>query len=250
MRIDLNSDVGESYYDKKIGNDLELLPLITSCNIACGFHGGDPLTIQKTISLALEHNVQIGAHPSFPDLENFGRKYMKLSSEELKACLNYQIGAVKSMTENSGGIFKHVKPHGALYNAAAIDFQLAFEIVKVIASFGKGVALVGMANSEMEKAANYFKILFVKEAFADRRYTDEGLLLSRKYKNAVIEDEREAVKQCLSMVKTNKIISNSGVEIALKPQSICVHGDTETAVDLVKALRFSLKENHIKVRSF
>jgi len=240
MKIDLNCDVGESYYEKLIGNDKEVIPLISSCNIACGFHGGDPVTIQKTIERALQFGVHIGAHPSFPDLENFGRKYMKLSSEELKACLQYQIGALRAMTKAQGGILKHVKPHGELYNAAALDFELSVEIIEIIKDLDGDLFFLGMASSEMEKAAEYLKYPFISEAFADRNYTDAGTLVPRSNANAVIENLDTASSQSLSMVLNNVLVTETKKEIYINPTSICVHGDNSAAIKLIKALRVQL----------
>lgn len=248
--VDLNCDIGESYYDHLVGNDVEIIPHISSCNIACGLHGGDPLTIQKAVENALFYNVNIGAHPSFPDLENFGRRYMNLSAEELKACLRYQIGVLSAMTSNRGGDLRHVKPHGALYNAAAKDFELSKLIVEVIQEFGRDLCLLGMANSEMEKAALFFKQPFISEVFADRNYTDSGALVARKYKNAVIEDEKLVVDRCLQMVFKNEVMSESKKILQINCQSICVHGDTNNAVNLVKELGSGFAENSIEVKAF
>lgn len=248
--IDLNCDLGESYFDKKIGNDSEIIPFISSCNVACGLHGGDPLTIQNTIDLALKHNVNIGAHPSFPDLENFGRKYMHLSAEELKACLRFQIGAIAKITSLRGGKLRHVKPHGALYNAAAKDFELANNIVSVLKEFKLDLCLLGMANSEMEKAAKLQGIEFVAEVFADRNYADNGELVARSFSQAIIEDENEVAKRCLKMVAENKILSENNIELDLKGQSICIHGDTPNAVSLVKSINAAFKESGIQLESF
>tara|TARA_B100000809_G_scaffold43630_1_gene37842 strand:- start:6852 stop:7610 length:759 start_codon:yes stop_codon:yes gene_type:complete len=248
--VDLNCDIGESYYNHLVGNDAQVIPHISSCNIACGLHGGDPLTIQKAIEIALSHKVNIGAHPSFPDLKNFGRKFMTLSAEELKACLRYQIGALDNMTSNIGGMLKHVKPHGALYNAAAKDFDLAKIIVEVIGEFHDGLCLLGMANSEMEKAAIDSQTPFISEVFADRNYMDSGELVSREFKNAVIEDEKLVVERGLQMVFENGVTSEQGEFIELNAQSICVHGDTLNSVGLINALRFGFAENAIEVKAF
>jgi UPF0271 protein len=248
--VDLNCDIGESYYNHLVGNDSEIIPHISSCNIACGLHGGDPLTIQNAIEIALLYKVNVGAHPSFPDLENFGRKFMNLSSEELKACLRFQIGALDGMTSNRGGKLKHVKPHGALYNAAAKDFELAKVIGEVIGEFHDDLCFLGMANSEMEKAAAVLKIPFISEVFADRNYTDTGQLVSREFEHAVIKDEKLVVQRSLQMVFDNDVISEHKNRVKIKPQSICMHGDTQNSVGLLKALRLSFAENSIHVQSF
>lgn len=249
MYVDLNCDLGESYYDKKIGNDEAIIPLISSCNIACGFHGGDPFTIQKTIDLALENRINIGAHPSFPDLENFGRKFMHLSSEELTACLNYQIGSLRTMVRVSGGKLKHVKPHGALYNAAAKDYELAELIVKTIKNIDPNLVLLGMSNSEMEKASKVNNLEFVSEVFADRSYTKMGLLKPRDEKNAMIHDMKILESQVLSMVVEKGIyVRDSFIDV--KAESICVHGDNAQALEMVRFLRNIFRKNKIEVASF
>jgi UPF0271 protein len=248
--IDLNCDLGESYFDKKVGNDSEIIPFISSCNIACGLHGGDPLTIQNTIDLALKYNVNIGAHPSFPDLENFGRKYMNLSAEELKACLRFQIGAIAEITSLRGGKIRHVKPHGALYNAAAKDFELATNIVSVLKEFKLDLCLLGMANSQMEKAAKLQNVEFIGEIFADRNYTDTGELVSRSFDHAIVKEENKVAVRCMKMVVDHKIITENNVELDLKGQSICIHGDTLNALRLVKSIHTAFKEGGIQIQSF
>jgi UPF0271 protein len=249
MLVDLNCDLGESYYDKRIGNDSSIIPLISSCNIACGFHGGDPLTIQNAIDLALKNNVNIGAHPSFPDLENFGRKFMKLSAEELKACLNFQIGALYSMVAVSGSKLKHVKPHGALYNAAANDFELASIIVEVVKKIDKDLILLGMSNSEMKRACEINNLKFVSEVFADRNYTKEGLLVSRALDSAVIHNIDEVKNHALKMVLNEGLVVEDTF-VNLKAESICVHGDNREALDMVKKLLEHFEENNIQIASF
>lgn len=250
MKVDLNCDVGESYHSNSIGNDAALMPYITSCNIACGFHGGDPFTIQKTIQLAIKNNVSIGAHPSFPDLENFGRKFVKMAAEDLIACLEYQIAALKGMTELQGGTLAHVKPHGALYNAAATDYELAFLLAKTIQKIDEKLIFLGLGNSQMEKACLQLNVPFVKEFFGDRSYTDEGLLVSRTKSNALITNYNLLEKQVVKAVKEGKVISENNKEIFISAESICIHGDTENATDLVKNLHRSFIENGIEIKSF
>lgn len=248
--VDLNCDIGESYFTNIVGNDTNIIPHISSCNIACGLHGGDPLTIQNAIDNALLHNVNIGAHPSFPDLQNFGRKFMKLSSDELKACLRYQIGVLNSMTHQRGGNLVHVKPHGALYNAAAEDIELSRIIIEVMQEFQSDLILLGMANSKLENAAKERNIPFVSEVFADRNYTHEGKLVSREFDKALITNEVLVVNRCIQMVCDSKIRSVSGQEIDLEAQSICVHGDTENALGLLKSIRTGFAKSSIVVKSF
>lgn len=250
MRIDLNCDVGETYYDKVVGNDRALIPLVSSCNIACGFHGGDPHTIQKAIEQSLKSQTNIGAHPSYPDLENFGRKEMHLSVSELKACLRYQIGALQQMVKSKGGILKHVKPHGALYNAAAKDFDLAVAIGEVLQEVDPKLVFLGMSNSQMEKAAAYLNVSFVSEVFTDRRYDTNGFLLSRDREGAVMSSDQERAHQALGMLKDQTVSSVSGVKIPVKPESICIHGDSKNAVAFVVYLKELLLKNKIEVKAF
>jgi UPF0271 protein len=248
MKIDLNCDVGETFFDRLVGKDAQLMPLISSCNIACGFHGGDPKTIENTLLLAAKYQVKVGAHPSFPDLENFGRTYMRLSSEELKACLRYQITALRGMADLQGVRLVHVKPHGALYNAAAVDFDLAVQIAEVIQEFD--LLYVGMAQSEMEKAAQHVQLPFVREAFADRSYTSHGTLLPRDQPNAVLTDFSLVVEQSLNIVKKGRVISSNNEEIPIVADTLCVHGDTKNALELLMALRAAFENHGIRVKAF
>lgn len=250
LKIDLNCDVGESYYDTIIGNDREIIPLISSCNIACGFHGGDPLTIHNAIELALKSDVAVGAHPSFPDLENFGRTYMAMSSEALEACLLYQIGALQSMVRAQGGKLQHVKPHGALYNAAVTDFELALSIAKTIQKIDSSLFLLGMAHSEMEKAAAHVGTRFAAEAFADRSYTAAGSLVSRSSANAVLKDLRMVAARTNRMIVSKEIEAENGTVLKVDSASICVHGDTENAIDLIREIRSECEKNNIQIQSF
>lgn len=248
--IDLNCDIGESYYEKLVGNDSEIIPLLSSCNIACGFHGGDPLTIQNAIKMALKSNVGIGAHPSFPDLANFGRTYMPMSGEALDACMKYQIGVLSAMVQQQGGKLQHVKPHGALYNAAALDYELALRIATSIYEIDDSLYLLGMAHSEMERAAEQVGLSFVPEAFADRNYTDEGNLVPRSQPNAVVKDTGQVLERTLKMILDKEIVTLAGNTLAIDAASICVHGDTPNAVALLKAIRFGCKETNVTIESF
>lgn len=248
--IDLNCDLGESYFTRKIGDDAAIIPYISSCNIACGLHGGDPLTIQKAIDLALKNGVNIGAHPSFPDLANFGRKYMKLSEEELKACLRVQIGMLKQMTELRGGELRHIKPHGALYNAAAEDKELSRIIVEVINEFDSDLLLLGLAGSKMETVSKEMGLKFVPELFADRGYTDKGKLVSRQQPNAVIENPDEVSKRCVKMVQERTVITNLNTNLIVEGKSICVHGDTPNALGLVQSIHKAFELGQIEIKKF
>lgn len=228
--IDLNCDLGESYGRFQIGNDEAIMPYISSCNIACGYHGGDPLTIVKTIELAARHGVQIGAHPSYPDLQGFGRRDMKLSAEELSAAIKYQVMAVKGLTEAAGQQLMHVKPHGALYNAAAKDAELARTVIDTIYSIDPTLILVGPAMNPMRDYALSIGLRYAAEAFADRRYTDDLTLVSRTHPEAMITDDQEAQRQVIDMVLHEKITTVSGTTQNIIADTICLHGDQPNAV--------------------
>jgi len=249
-RIDINCDMGESYGRFQIGQDNAIFPWITSCNVACGFHGGDPLHIEKTIEKALANGLQIGAHPSYPDLVGFGRRKMDIPPSELKALVKYQIAAVKGITESMGGILSYVKPHGALYKSAADKEKEALAIVQAIKEMDPALALLGMAATYMEKAALEEGIRFISEAFADRRYQDNGRLVSRKLPLAVIADPQKAAEQMLSIALNQQVLSETGKAISLKAQSFCIHGDNPAAVEILKAIDVAINENGLKKHHF
>lgn len=251
LGIDLNCDMGESYGNYKIGNDDEVMPYITSCNVACGFHGGDPLQIEKTIKSALKYGLQIGAHPGLPDLQGFGRRRMQIPADELRAIIKYQVAAVKGITESLGGQLTYVKPHGALYNMAADDAKIAESIVQAIREIDETIAFMGLAGSEpMEQTAKKAGIRFIAEAFADRRYTPNGRLQSRRIKGAVIHDAQKAAAQVLALAKDKQVISSENTIIELVAQSICIHGDNPKVGDILQAIDAVLLENKISKHKF
>ena len=249
-QIDINCDMGESYGNFKVGNDDGIFPYITSCNIACGFHGGDPLHIENTIKKALKYGVQIGAHPSYPDLAGFGRRAMQVQPNELRALIKYQIAAVKGIAESLGGQLSYVKPHGALYNAAADNEQKTLAIVQAIQEIGNDIALLGLANSCMKTIAEARGIPFVAEAFADRRYTSKGRLLSRNQEGAVIQQAQQAADQVLSIVLKKEVLSNEGVFVPINAQSICIHGDNPQAEAILQAIDEVLSQEGIVKKAF
>lgn len=249
-RIDINCDMGESYGNFKIGNDQAIFPYITSCNIACGFHGGDPLHIEKTIQGALAYGIQIGAHPSYPDLAGFGRRKMQIPEEELRALVKYQISALKGMVESLGGRLKYVKPHGALYNTAAHRTQEAMAIIRAIQEVDGSLYLMGLAGSPMEQLAREKQIPFVAEAFADRKYMADGRLRSRSEIGAVIDSPEEAAQQVVDIVLLQKVETYEGEPWALKAQSICIHGDNPAVVAVLQAIDSQLAENEITKVAF
>ena len=227
-----------------------LFPFITSCNIACGFHGGDPTHMENTIKNALKYNVQIGAHPSYPDQAGFGRRKMKLEATELKAMLKFQITTLTSMTDSLGGKVSYVKPHGALYNTAADNKEEATVIVEAIKEIGDELALLGMAGSEMEAVAQNQGVPFFAEAFADRKYNSRGRLLSRDLPDSVIEEPNEAVAQVISLVLDQQVHSDQGTNVAVNAHSICVHGDNAQALIILQAIDQALQERKILKKAF
>ena len=249
MFIDINSDLGESFGSYSIGNDSEVMKYITSANIACGFHAGDPLVIEKTIKLALDNNVSIGAHPGYPDLVGFGRRSMKISVDELRSLILYQVGALKSMTETLGGRLNHVKLHGALYNDLVLNYNMATVACEAIKRIDPALIFVGLANSLMLEAAMDVGLNVANEFFADRAYNDDGTLVPRSHKDAVIFDQNICLNQIHQLVTDKKIKTIYGKTIPMHADTICVHGDNEHAVEFVKALNQFLKEKGIELES-
>ena len=246
--IDINCDMGESYGHFRVGNDAAIFPYISSSNIACGFHGGDPYHIEKTIQLALEHKVRIGAHPGYPDLAGFGRRKMELPLAELKAIVKYQVSALKGMTESLGGSLAYVKPHGALYGTAAKDEAIALTIIEAIREIDESLAFMGLAGSIMEEKAKELDRPFIAEAFADRAYREDGKLMSRSLNGAVIHDADKAVKQVLDLVQKEAVVTADGPTINVKAHSICIHGDNPGAVTILQAIEAAFqKEGIVKI---
>jgi len=249
-RIDINCDMGESYGNFTIGNDKAIFPYITSCNIACGFHGGDPLHIEKTIQGALAYAVQIGAHPSYPDLAGFGRRKMQIKSDELRAIIKYQVAALKGMVESLGGKLTYVKPHGALYNTAAHQTEEAWAIIKAVQEIDSELYLMGLAGSPIADLAQKLQVPFIAEAFADRKYMSDGKLRSRSKIGAVIETPLEAAQQVVDIVLRNRVETYEGETWSLRAQSICIHGDNPSAVAILESIDEQLALNKITKASF
>lgn len=235
--IDLNCDMGESYGVWKMGADAEIMPLITSANIAAGFHAGDPATIRKTVGLALEHGVAIGAHPSLPDLAGFGRRTMKVSAQEIYDLVLYQAGAVEAFARAAGARLHHVKCHGALYNMSAMDEELSDAIARAVKDLGASVQLYALSNSRMMAAGKNHGIATVGEVFADRGYMDDGTLAPRGQPGGMIEEAEKSVAQVLSMVDDGVVVSLSGKRVPVAAGTLCLHGDQPGAVAFAKALR-------------
>ena len=240
--VDINCDVGEG-----IGNEAELMPYLSSCSVACGAHAGDINTICETIKLALQHSVKIGAHPSFPDRENFGRKIILMTPTELQSSIEDQIIQVRDVLEKLGGKLHHVKPHGALYNSAAIDPGIAQTLVNAIKNTTNDVVLYVPYGSIIEKLALKNNLKIKIEAFADRNYNSNLTLVSRKNENALIIDEDLMLTHLLKMIKEQKVISVDGVEVEIKADTFCVHGDNPNAKKILKIITKKLSENGVKI---
>ncbi len=247
VKVDLNADLGESFGNYQIGNDEEVLKYVTSANVACGFHAGDPLVMEKTIKLALENQVAIGAHPGFPDLLGFGRRNMQLSPAEARAYIIYQISALQGFVKAEGAKLQHVKPHGALYNMAAADYKLARAIAEGVAAVDDQLILVGLAGSELVKAGQDVGLAVASEVFADRAYNPDGSLAPRVQKGAVIADKLEAADRVIKMVTQGRVTAIDGSNINIKADTICVHGDNCQAVEIVKHIRMRLSESSVQV---
>ncbi|QEK11401.1 LamB/YcsF family protein [Crassaminicella thermophila] len=246
-KVDLNSDLGESFGSYKVGLDEEVIKYVTSANIACGWHAGDPLVMEKTVKMAKEQDVGIGAHPGFFDLMGFGRRNMAATPEEVKAYIKYQLGALMAFAKSKGEKVQHVKPHGAMYNMAAKDKALAKAIAEAVYEVDENIILMGLANSEMIKAGKEIGLKVANEVFADRAYNPDGTLVSRKLEGAVIHDAELAISRVVRMVKTGKVTAINGEDIEIRADSICVHGDNPEAVAFVKRIRSKLEEEGVKV---
>jgi len=247
FKIDLNSDLGESFGPWKMGRDKDVMKSVTSANVACGFHAGDPLVMAGTVELAISAGVGIGAHPGYPDLQGFGRRKMICSPEEIYTDTLYQIGALSSFCTAAGTELQHVKAHGALYNTAAKDVEIALAITRAVKDFREDLILMGLANSLFEKAAKEMEVPFASEAFADRAYQEDGSLVPRKIEGSVIHDSQVAAERVIRMVKEGTVETITGKIISLKPHSICLHGDTPEAVEMSAAVREALIREGIQV---
>jgi UPF0271 protein len=247
--IDLNCDMGEAFGNYPMPNDDILLDFITSANIACGFHAGDPEVMQHTVNMAIKKGVAIGAHPGLPDLQGFGRRDMKISANEAYQMTIYQIGALYGFVKAAGGKLQHVKAHGALYNMAAKDAGLAKAIVQAVHDFDSTLILYALAGSEMIEAAKKTGIVAASEVFADRTYQDDGSLTPRTQSNALIADEQQSIDQVLLMVKQQQVISVNKKTIPLKTETLCLHGDGAHAVEFAKMINQRLKKEGIMIRS-
>lgn len=246
--VDLNCDMGESFGVYKLGCDEAAMPLIASANVACGFHASDPGNMLKTVRLAKKYGVAVGAHPSYPDLAGFGRRFMAASPEEIYADVLYQIGALWAVCRSEGITLQHVKAHGALYNAAEKDITVGIAIAEAIKAVDSQIYMVCLGNSIMTEAARKVGVAYVEEAFADRAYTNDGHLVSRKLPGSVIHDVETVAERVLMMVRDKTVVSIDGTPVPIKADTICVHGDTPGAVDMIQAIRRRFDQEGISVR--
>jgi UPF0271 protein len=249
-KIDLNSDVGESFGIYKLGLDEEVIPLISSANIACGFHAGDPAVMRQTTSLAKVHGVALGAHPGFPDRVGFGRRYMDATLQEIKDDVAYQIGALQAFAALQGKRLQHVKPHGGLYNMAVQNVDVWDVVAEILAGLDRDLILVAMAGpnrNEIEAIGRRHSIRIAFEFFADRAYNPDGSLVSRRNAGAVLHDSQAVAKRVIRMVTDGLVTAEDGSEITLEAHTICVHGDNPEAVALVRQIREALLASGIEV---
>ncbi|HEY9569937.1 MAG TPA: 5-oxoprolinase subunit PxpA [Metalysinibacillus sp.] len=249
-RVDINCDLGEGFGRYTIGEPEEIFSYISSANIACGYHAGDPKTMRETVKRAVAHNVAIGAHPGLPDLNGFGRREMKITQQEAYDMVIYQVGALQAFAQVEGTALRHVKAHGALYNMAAVDANLAAGIAQAVYDISPTLVLFGMANSELTKAGETLGLKTAHEVFADRTYQANGKLTSRSRKDAIITDEAIAIRQVLRLIQQGKVLSQEGLDILLRADTVCVHGDGLHAVAFAKRIYTELKAQGIAIKAY
>lgn len=247
VKVDLNCDLGESFGAYKIGMDEDVLQYISSANVACGWHAGDSMVMEKTVALAKKNGVAVGAHPGFPDLVGFGRRNLNASPTEVKTYIKYQLGALQAFAKTEGIKLQHVKPHGALYNMAAKDAKLAMAIAEAIKEVDDDLILMGLANSEMIKAGEALGLKVANEVFADRAYNDDGTLVARSLPGAVIHDKELAIKRVIRMVKESKVESINGKDVDINVQTICIHGDNPEALVFSKNIKEALIKEGVEI---
>jgi 5-oxoprolinase (ATP-hydrolysing) subunit A len=247
MRIDLNSDLGESFGPWLMGQDAALMASVTSANIACGFHAGDPGVMRQTLALAKDRGVAVGAHPGFPDLVGFGRREIKAAPAEVEDFVLYQVAALAGMAASQGLTLQHVKAHGALYNMACRDRALADAIARATAAFDRSLILFGLPDSELLRAGEAAGLRVAAEVFADRAYERDGSLVARSRPGSVIHDPQAVVDRAVRMVQHKEVVSADGATIALRADTICLHGDTPGAAGLARAVRQGLEAAGIQV---
>ena len=245
--VDINCDMGESFGSYKMGRDEEILDYITSANIACGFHAGDPATMRKTVKMALKKNVGLGVHPGLQDLHGFGRRDINITPQEAYDLVVYQIGALNAFVTSEGGKLQHVKPHGALFNMASKSAPLSEAIAEAVYNVDPELILFGLSGSELVKAGRKIGLRSANEVFSDRTYQEDGSLTSRRENNALITDHSAAVNQVIRMVKEGKVHSVQGTDVSIEANTICIHGDGESALEFAQYIPKALNEAGIQV---
>lgn len=250
MRIDLNSDLGESFGSYSIGRDEDVIKYVSSVNVACGWHAGDPVIMERTVLMAKENGVAVGAHPGFDDKQGFGRRKIQIPSDEIRVIMKYQIGALMAFLQSEGMKMQHVKPHGALYNMAMVDSGIADAVCKAIYEVDPSIYLLAPAGCEMDFAAQRNGLKIAREVFADRAYQEDGTLVPRSLPGAVLHDPDEILARVLRMVKEGKVTTIDGKDIDICADSICVHGDNEKALRIVETIKNGLEQAGIELRNF
>lgn len=248
-QIDINCDIGESFGAYVLRQDAEIMSYVSSVNIACGFHAGDFSTMNRTVELAIQHGVKIGAHPGLPDIQGFGRRTMQITPKEAYEITLYQVGALYAFVKAQGGTLNHVKPHGALYNMAATDYGLAEAIAEAIYSFDDQLILYGLSGSQLIHAGKKLGLQTANEVFADRTYQSDGTLTSRSRPDAVIENSRQALLQAIHMVKNQQVLSVDGVSVQVSADTLCLHGDSPHALHFVKEIYEAFKNENIVIQT-
>ena len=249
LTIDLNCDMGESFGRWTLGNDAALMRTVSSVNVACGFHAGDPTVMRQTVELALGHNLAVGAHPSFPDLQGFGRRRMNCSPQEVFDLVLYQTGALAGVTRALGGRLHHVKPHGALYNMAAQDSALASAIARAVKAIDRDLILYGLSGSRLIDEAEKIEVRTAREVFADRTYQPDGSLTPRSESNALLKDVARSVAQVLEMIVEQCVTAVNGEKVAIRAETVCIHGDGANALEFAAAIRQKLTEKGVTIQA-
>ena len=247
MQVDLNCDLGESFGRYRLGEDEAMLRVVTSANIACGLHAGDPQVMARTVALARQNGVAVGAHPGYPDLQGFGRREMSLAPDELEACILYQLGALGAFTRAAGVPLVHVKPHGALYNTVARDSRLADAVARAVAAFDAYLVVVTLPDSALGQAARSLGLRVAREGFADRAYRADGTLAPRSQPGAVIHDPAQVAERAVRMVTRGEVLTANGQAIPLRVDTLCIHGDTPGAAGIAAQLRAALEAAGVQI---
>jgi UPF0271 protein len=247
-RIDINCDMGESFGAYKLGRDQEVMDYISSANVACGWHAGDPMVMEQTVRLAKEKGVAVGAHPGYPDLMGFGRRRMDLSFDEIENYMLYQLGALYAFARAHGLPLQHIKAHGALGNLAFVNLEASKAVARAALRFSREVIFVALTGTVMVQAAKEVGVRFAEEAYADRVYNPDGTLQSRKIPGSVIHDPEKAARQALTIVREGYVMAHDGSRVKVKPETLCVHGDTPTALLILQKIREELRQASIAVK--